>query len=56
MQRLTNFPEAEADDTAMEPLAIHVPDDVHPALVAMLRRNLTMYDPEITHPPPQALQ
>jgi len=56
MQRLTNFPEAEADDKATEPLAIHVPHDTHPRLVAMLRRNFAMYDPTITHPPPEAPQ
>jgi len=55
MKPSTNFPEAEAD-TAAEPLAIHVPHDTHPRLVAMVRRNFAMLDPTITHPPPEAVQ
>jgi hypothetical protein len=50
-----NSREAPDNETA-EPLTIHVPADTSPVLIAMMRRLLAMYDPQVAHPPLRELQ
>ena len=56
MQHSTNLPPKADDQTKTEPLTLVLPTDTHPRLIAMVRRNFAALDPEITHPPPEALQ
>ena len=56
MLHSTNLPPKVDDQTKTEPPTLVLPADTHPRLVAMVRQNFAALDPDITHPPPQALQ